>query len=301
MLNSRKIPFEKIGLTSETLKDPNEKILCPQILGNEEGYIRDSIQALTDWGAQAIDINMGCPVQKALRHNYGVALMGDANYAAEVTHFAVKHARVPVSVKLRAGLTKDPDQLLNFARGLENAGASWLTLHPRTADQQRRGQADWEQVRLLKTQLRIPIIGNGDVQTASDVDRVKATSGCDLVMIGRALLARPWLVWQYAEKHHLPKPAWTEHLRAPSTPEEEGEEYGRFLILLAKDCTELFGNDLGLRKLRFAIRVGSPWLAFGQEVVGLSDRAKNFDDFKSRAEVFFSSPQPMTQQTELRQ
>lgn len=301
MLNSRKLPHEKIGLTNETLRDPEENFLVPQILGNEEGPIRNSIEGLVHWGAEAIDINMGCPVQKALRHNYGVALMGDIDYASRVVEMAVSSSAKPVSVKLRAGLERDPEKLFQFTKRLQDAGASWVCLHPRTADQQRRGSADWSQVKFLKDNLEIPIIGNGDIQTLSDAVSAKRESQCDLVMIGRALTGRPWLVWQYADQMGLPGPEWANGKKPPITPLEEGEEYGRFIIALAKDCTELFGNDMGLRKLRFAIKTGSVWLAFSQELIGLSDKAKDFADFKARAEVFFSIPQEMAAKTELRQ
>jgi tRNA-dihydrouridine synthase len=92
MLSSRRLPYQSAGQTIETRFDDVEAGLCPQLLGNEEGAIRDSIAKLKDWGARAIDINMGCPAKKALQHNYGVALMGDPDYAAEITAMAVKHA-----------------------------------------------------------------------------------------------------------------------------------------------------------------------------------------------------------------
>ncbi|UXR65007.1 tRNA-dihydrouridine synthase family protein [Bdellovibrio bacteriovorus] len=115
MLNSRRVPGENLETTPETMRSPDENGLVPQILGNEEGPIAESVKRLIEWGAEAIDINMGCPVQKALKHNYGVALMGDPTYAAEVVRMTVKNSTVPVSVKLRAvGSTKErgrPDGL----------------------------------------------------------------------------------------------------------------------------------------------------------------------------------------------
>src|SRR4051812_11512056 len=174
MLNSRRLPSEPGGRTIETRFDDHEAGLCPQLLGNEEGFVRDSITKLRDWGARAIDINMGCPVKRALQHNYGVALLGDPEYAAEVTAMAVRNAGgLPVSVKLRAApppkeAQKHPLQTAEASPGflkdlclkLEAAGASWITLHPRTAAQLRRGNADWSQIASLKKWLRIPVIGN---------------------------------------------------------------------------------------------------------------------------------------------
>src|SRR5437868_3816046 len=103
MLNSHRLPNEDFKTTPETLRAAHETELVPQILGNEEGPIGDSVKKLIhEWGAEGIDINMGCPVQKALKHNYGVALMGDPDYAARIVEMTVKNSTVPVSVKLRA-------------------------------------------------------------------------------------------------------------------------------------------------------------------------------------------------------
>ncbi len=136
MLSSRRVPSQRENQSPETTFKDKANGLCPQLLGNDEGFIRDSVAKLESWGATAIDINMGCPVDRALKHNYGVALMGDASYAAEVTGMAVRSARVPVSVKLRAGFKQNKrEDLIAFAKGIEQAGASWITLHPRTAEQ----------------------------------------------------------------------------------------------------------------------------------------------------------------------
>jgi tRNA-dihydrouridine synthase B len=306
MLNSRRLPHEKLGQTPETIKDPTETDLVPQILGNEEEAIADSVVALEEWGAIGIDINMGCPVQKALRHNYGVALMGDPVYAAEVVGMAVRHTKLPVSVKLRAGDQSDPDFLQKFSQGLVQAGASWLCLHPRTAEQKRRGSADWNQVRDLKKILSVPLIGNGDIQTYQDVlDRLEQTS-CDGIMVGRALMARPWLLWQVGHKLGWQSPAGRQSETLPWTPEEEGHAYGQMLLLwldfAEKYLSHLGNQDLILRKFRFFLRTNHVWLPFGHSLVGLSTKAKSLDELKDELEKFFQKyPMEMSSITDLRQ
>lgn len=302
MLNSRRLPNEKVGFTPETFRDESETYLVPQILGNEEKPIAESVKRLEDWGAQGIDINMGCPVQKALRHNYGVALMGDAKYAAEVVRMAVQSTKLPVSVKLRAvGTDGNLAHLLEFVSGLRDSGASWICLHPRTAEQKRRGSADWSQIRQLREAVDFPIVGNGDVQTARDAYKMLEETGCDLVMSGRGLAARPWMFWQMGEDLGWPMP---EHLRgrtAPRTPEEEGAEYGVCLLKFIDLCEKYFGPDLGMRKVRFYIRTTSCWLLFGQALISVSTKSKNFAELKSGVQEFFSRPQEMSGWTELRQ
>ncbi len=302
MLNSRRLPNEKVGFTAETFRGEQETFLMPQILGNEEKAIYESVKKLEAWGAQGIDINMGCPVQKALRHNYGVALMGDSQYAAGVVKMATQSTTLPVSVKLRAaGTNGDFSYLLNFVQGLRQSGASWICLHPRTAEQKRRGSADWSQIKALREAVDFPIIGNGDIQTAQDVYNMKEQTGCDLVMSGRGLAARPWMLWQLGEDLGFEMPEHLKHREAPRTQEEEGAEYGRCLFKFVDLCEKYFGEDLGLRKIRYYIRTTAVWLQFGHTLGSISTKSKTIEELKISLEVFFRSPQIMFEYTELRQ
>jgi tRNA-dihydrouridine synthase B len=302
MLNSRRVPLEDLSRTPETMRTACETDLVPQILGNEEMPIAKSVARLEhEWGASGIDINMGCPVKKALSHNYGVALMGDAAYAAEVVRMSVRNTKLPVSVKLRAGHQNDVDFLLSFTKGLQEAGASWITLHPRTTEQKRRGSADWSQIKTVRESLRIPVIGNGDVQTVEDIFSLLQKTGCDSAMIGRALTARPWLLWQFGERMGLPPPVGREGERAPVTAMEEGREYGSALIKLIDLMEESFSEDLALRKFRFFIKTGSPWLEFGHDLYARSTKARTLQEMKEVLRQFFDREQSMTARTELRQ
>lgn len=302
MLNSRRLPNENLKTTPETMRSENEDGLVPQILGNDEQYIGPSVKLLKEWGAEGIDINMGCPVQKALKHNYGVALMGDAKYAADVVSMAVRSSDLPVSVKLRAvGSTKNISELLEFVSGLREAGASWICLHPRTAAQKRRGNADWEQIRQLKASVDFPIIGNGDVQISEDVHAMLNDTGCDMVMAGRALAARPWMMWQLGEEMGFAPPRGREGESAPRTPLEEGAEYGRSLLKFIDECGKVFPQELALRKIRFYVRTTGVWIPFGQSLGGLCHKAQTLDQLKNLLQDFFRAEIEMSPRTELRQ
>jgi tRNA-dihydrouridine synthase B len=302
MLNSRRIPNENLATTPETMRAPIEPGLVPQILGNEEGNIALSVKRLAEWGAEGIDINMGCPVQKALKHNYGVALMGDPDYAAEVVRMTVRNSHLPVSVKLRAvGSSKEFDELFSFVEGLRKAGASWICLHPRTAAQKRRGWADWEQIKELHKAVSIPVIGNGDVQTVDDAINMLQETGCDLAMAGRGLAARPWMMWQLGETLGFAPPPGREGEKAPRTPLEEGAEYGRCLLNLINYSQQYFGDDLAMRKVRFYVRTTSVWLHFGQAMISVTTKAKNIEELKLGVKKFFEGPVEMSLRTDLRQ
>ena len=290
MLNSRRIPHQEVNETPEVNFMDHEFGLWPQLLANEEEFIRISVPKLESWGARAIDINMGCPVQKALRHNYGVALMGDAAYAAEVVRTTVKYASVPVSVKLRAGLeTQDFDYLVNFIRGLFLAGAAWITIHPRTAVQKRRGSADWSLLRKLKVFFEsnreyYPIIGNGDVQHHGDIARYFEEAGCARVMVGRALLAKPWLI------QNVPEPdGYT-----------QGEWYGQFLKRVLNESQTVYPYEAGRRRLRFLIVQGKPWIEYGEYLYGRVTAANSYEEIEQALDKFFSQKQKIIKESALR-
>ncbi len=299
MLSSFRIPDENINELYEAKIGPDEDNLVPQILGNDEVYIKKSIQKLEAIGAKGIDINMGCPVKKALKHNYGVALMGDAKYAGEVVQMAVRSSNLPVSVKLRAGHQNDLNVLNEFVSGLVSGGASWITLHPRTPEQKRRGRADWSQIKFLKERFDVPIIGNGDIQTADDVFKMLTETSCNMVMVGRALTLRPWLMWQVGERLGFKNPIGKSG-PAPKDGYEEGEEFKkacfRYLDIMREHCPE----RLGLRKLKFFITNSHAWLEFGHSLYSWTIKAQTYDEMEQSLIRFFITPQKVYQKTELR-
>jgi tRNA-dihydrouridine synthase B len=312
MLNSRRIPDQCENFCPEVFFYDRANGLCPQILGNEEIPIRRSVKKLIEWGAVAIDINMGCPVNKALKHNYGVALMGDPQYAREITAMAVRASKefselsggiaLPVSVKLRAGFggtaqltsqgrIEDTPQInkkyiTSFIAGLFEAGASWVTVHPRTAEMKRKGRADWGFLKELKLDLRMPIIGNGDVQMLSDVHDLFEIGGVDRVMIGRALMAKPWLL---------------SGLTSEPSREEQGALFGKFLKLVLKYTREKYDEPAGLRRFRFLSVQARPWVEYGEFLVGRVQAARNYSELEENLDIFFRQDQRIMGRTELRQ
>lgn len=290
MLNSRRLPTQVMGETPHTLKGPGDSVLVPQILGNQERHIAASVKKLEEFGVKGIDINMGCPVRKALKHNYGVALMGDSSYAAEVVAMTVRHTSLPVSVKLRAAEEGEEKAFIQFVTKLEQAGASALCLHPRTSKQKRRGSADWEQIKHLKDYVSIPVIGNGDVQTYEDALRMKEETGCDAVMIGRALTGRPWLLWQIGHELGLPAPIKFQGRKPPQTKEEEAYEYGRALSAFIRYCFSFFIPPEARKRVLFYSRVSHMWLNFGHRLDALLRQCHEEEHMLEVVQAFFDKP-----------
>lgn len=277
MINSRRLPNERWTELFELQRGDFEKRTIVQLLANEPKWLIQSLHILEQWGAWAIDINMGCPVTKALKHNYGVALMGDPEYAWQVVRWARNATNKPLSVKTRSGFVKDPKFLIRFISGLFESGANWVVLHPRLAHEKRRFQADWSEVAFVKKTLKMPIVGNGDVQTLDDVKAFFEMTQCDGVMVGRALCARPWLVGQVA--------AWMGF----STPKEiplgdpiwEAQEYLRNAVYFLQTLEKFhLPKELILRKFRFFIRMSHMWIDFGHELVSKAHSLNQIEDLK---------------------
>jgi tRNA-dihydrouridine synthase B len=301
MLNSRRIPSQHVNQAPEINFTDAENGLCPQLLANEEEFIRLSVPRLEKWGARAIDINMGCPVEKALKHNYGVALMGDPVYAAEIVRLTVKNATVPISVKLRAGSEKhDFEYLVNFIGGLFEAGASWITVHPRTAEQKRKGHPDWNLLGKLITHFETQgihnrIIGNGDVQVTADIKEMFEATGCARVMVGRALMAKPWLI-NCVKKNSVGDFIYETEPDA----HEQGALFGKFLHRVLDECEAQYVENQGLRRMRFLVVYVKGWVEFGEFLNGRMSAATSYAEARMVLEKFFSSSQRIIAKTTLR-
>lgn len=290
MLSTRRLPDEKLSTTNELKTSAGEEFFIPQLLGNEEQYIAPSVRKLLTVNPWGFDINMGCPVSHTLRHNWGVRLMGDKSYAAQVVEWTKRHSERPVSVKLRGGQgdTESLDYLLEFTDSLESAGADWLTIHPRPRAQQHKGTANWDLVREVARLRKIPVVGNGDIQTADDALNLLREYEADGAMIARAATARPWIIWQIAKKlGYTQSPAGHESGTCPMTPEEEGREYIRACLRLLNFMQQYFPQeDYCLEKFRFFAATGARWYQFGHAFWKMTTKAKSVNELGQSIEDF---------------
>ena len=165
-----------------------------QVFGNDAQQILRAAQRIESWGADIIDINMGCSVPKVSEKGAGVGMMRQPKLVADTFRLLSKHLRVPVTGKLRLGWDETSQNYLEIAKIMVDNGAALVALHGRTRSQKYRGQADWDAIARLKQLVNVPVLGNGDVRTVADIDRLKAYTNCDGVMIGRAALGNPWLL-----------------------------------------------------------------------------------------------------------
>jgi len=177
--------------------DERENPLSLQIFGGEKETLVEAAQFVDkNTNADIIDINMGCPVPKITKCDAGAKWLLDPNKIYEMVSAVVEAVDKPVTVKMRMGWDEDHIYAVRNAQAVERAGGSAVSLHGRTRVQLYEGQANWDIIREVKQSINIPLIGNGDVNTPQDAKRMLDETGCDAVMIGRAALGNPWMIYR---------------------------------------------------------------------------------------------------------
>lgn len=187
-----------------------ERPISQQIFGSDtESFVIATKYILENMHPDIIDINMGCPVPKvAISSQAGSALLKDPDKVYEIVKSVCEVSTVPVTVKIRSGWDERSINAVEIAKVIEKAGASAITVHPRTRKQGYTGHSDWNIIKEVKNSVNIPVIGNGDIKSCYDAKRMMDETGCDAVMIGRGILGNPWLIKEcvdYLEKGIEPK------------------------------------------------------------------------------------------------
>jgi nifR3 family TIM-barrel protein len=169
-----------------------ERPMVFQIYGDDVDELHQAALRVQDKNPDIIDINMGCPARKVVHNGAGVGLMRSPLKIARIFRRLSAALDVPVTGKIRLGWENCRTYKL-VARIVEENGGALIAVHGRTKEQGYSGMADWDAIAEIKAAVSIPVIGNGDVKLAADIDRLKAYTGCDAVMIGRAAIGNPWI------------------------------------------------------------------------------------------------------------
>ena len=175
---------------------PDEKPVAAQVFGSEPDSMALSADILGEKGLDIIDINMGCPVKKVVKTGSGAALMRDPKKVEKIISAVRKRTTLPLTAKIRAGWSPREENAIEIAHIIEDNGADGITIHPRFVSQGYSGNADWALIAKIKKELKIPVIGNGDVTTPLLALKMRSETNCDGVMIGRAALTNPWIFKQ---------------------------------------------------------------------------------------------------------
>lgn len=217
-----------------------ERPAAVQIFGSNPEIMAESIPMVMESKPEIIDINMGCPAPKIAGNGGGASLMKNPQLAEDIVRGVVKASPVPVTVKIRMGWDFDSINAVELAKRAENAGAAAITVHGRTKSQMYAPPVNREIIAEVKRAVSIPVIGNGDITGGFSAAKMLEETNCDLVMVGRGALGRPWVFSQIN--------AYLEHGRI--LPEPPVTERMRVMVNHIKTICEYKGEYVGLREAR---------------------------------------------------
>jgi tRNA-dihydrouridine synthase B len=259
--------------------DPAERPVVFQIFGSKPSSMAEAARIVSRGEVDFIDINMGCPVPKVLKCGAGSALLRDIGLAKEIMSAVVNASKVPVTVKIRLGWDAGNIVAVDLARAAESVGIAAVTVHGRTKAQGFSGNADWSMIRVVKEAVTIPVIGNGDVRSALDVKRMMDETGCDGVMIGRAIQGNPWIfreAKQFLETGTI-------------LPHPDLDERKTVMLRHLKDMVKLLGEDIGVREMRKHLCWYTKGLQGGAEFREKVNHLSKIEDVKREIRGYFTT------------
>ncbi len=240
MISAKAIYFK--NKNTETLMeiDERERPVSLQLFGSDPDLMAEIARQIEPRNFDILDINMGCPVPKVVNNGEGSALMKNPRLVHEIVSKVSNAIGKPLTIKIRKGFAEDCVNAVEIAKIAEDAGAAAVAVHGRTREQYYAGNADWDIIRKVKEAVSIPVIGNGDVDSPQKAEALVRETGCDGIMIGRAVQGNPWLFSQILHYQKtgelLPKPGM--------------EEVKEMILRHAKMQLEYKGNYTGMREMR---------------------------------------------------
>ena len=240
MVSAKAISYHNRNTVSLMETDPKEHPVALQLFGSEPELMGEVAKSIEDQPFDILDINMGCPVPKVVNNGEGSALLKDPALIREIIKAVSGAVRKPVTAKMRIGFEGADVDPVEIARIMEDAGAAAIAVHGRTRQQYYSGRADWETIRRIKEAVSVPVIGNGDVDSPEKAEAMFRETGCDAVMIGRAVRGNPWI---FREMNHY---FGTGELLPGPSLEELKEE----ILRHARMQIEKKGEYTGIREMR---------------------------------------------------
>lgn len=253
---------------------PKEKPLSIQLFGSDLKILEKAVKIVSPY-FDLIDYNMGCPSPQITEQMACSALLQHPDLTRQIFRTMVKSTDKPVTVKIRAGVNK-PDRFLEIAQIAEEEGLSMIAFHPRTVMQGYSGRADWSLIKQLKESVKMPVVGNGDINSPEDAKRMLDETGCDYVMIGRAAMKNPFIFKQI--KQYLK----TEKYDSVSDRERIAAFF-RY-IEYAKSFYSIRFTDIKMQAMNFTRGMKN-----GKELRGRIGKVEDRDELKEMLQKFIKS------------
>lgn len=240
MINAKALCYEDEKTFSMlNIKGQKENVAI-QIFGSEVEFISGAVEIINSMNKFChIDINMGCPAPKIVKNGDGSALMKTPQLASRIVESAKKVSKLPITVKIRKGFSDNNINAPEFAKLMQDSGADAITIHGRTTNQYYSGVADWDIIKTIKEKLTIPVIGNGDVKTPQDAEKMFEYTNCDAILIGRASQGNPFIFKQINDYF----------LKGFYEPVND-EEKINIALKHYNLAIENFGEDIAVREMR---------------------------------------------------
>lgn len=240
MVSAKAISFHNKNTEALMEIDPGENPVSMQLFGSEPELMARVAAEIEERPFDILDINMGCPVPKVVNNGEGSALLKNPELIVKIVKSVSSAIKKPLTVKVRIGFENEPVDIVEIAKRVEDAGAAAIAVHGRTRQQYYSGTADWDTIRRVKEAVSIPVIGNGDVDSPEKAEALIKETGCDGVMVGRAVRGNPWL---FRELNHYFETG--EKLPRPSV-----EEVREMILCHARMQIDLKGEFTGIREMR---------------------------------------------------
>ena len=266
MVSAKAISFHNKNTISLMQIDPSEHPVSMQIFGSEPDLMAEVAKSIEEQPFDILDINMGCPVPKVVNNGEGSALLKNPELIREIVTQVSHAVKKPVTAKIRIGFEDYPVDPVEIAKIIEDSGAAAVAVHGRTRQQYYAGEADWDTIRRIKEAVSIPVIGNGDVDSPKKAEKLFRQTGCDAVMIGRAVEGNPWI---FREMNHYF--ATGEELDRPSLAEVKA-----MILKHARAQIEMKGEFIGIREMRKHVA----WYTAGMpHSAGLRRESNNIESY----------------------
>lgn len=240
MVSAKAILYKNRNTEELLTIDERERPVSLQLFGSDPDVISEMAKKIEERPFDILDINMGCPVPKVVNNGDGSALMKNPLLAGKIIEKTVNAIHKPVTVKIRKGFDGDHVNAVELARIAQESGAAAIAVHGRTREQFYSGRADWDIIRKVKEAVHIPVIGNGDLLTGTDVLAMEKQTGCDGFMVARGAQGNPWIFRQML--HYMET---GQELQRPSM-----EEMVSMMLRHAKMLIEYKGDYIGIREMR---------------------------------------------------